>query len=79
MRTLHLSPVFVGHVQTIDLPNLTLRRDKDPITMQVNKDTYVWKRGKQVGLDEIKIGDQGVACGSVTTSGFLAVRINIYK
>lgn len=71
---------FVGHVQTIDLPNLTLRRrDKDPITMQLSKDVYVWKRGKQVGVDEIKIGDQGVACGSATTSGFVAVRINIYK
>jgi hypothetical protein len=71
---------FVGHVQTIDLPNLTLRRrEKDPITMQVRKDAYVLKRGKQVGGDEIKIGDQGVACGSVTTSGFVAVRINIYK
>jgi len=70
---------FVGHVQTIDLPNLTLRRrDKDPITMQVSKDAYVWKRGKQVGVNDIKIGDQGVACGSVTTSGFVAVRINIY-
>jgi hypothetical protein len=71
---------FVGHVQTIDLPNLTLRRrDKDPITMQVGKDAYVWKRGKQVGVDEIKVGDQSVACGSVTTSGFVAARINIYK
>ena len=71
---------FVGHVQTMDLPNLILwRRDKDPITMQVSKDAYVWKRGKQVGVDEIKIGDQSVACGSVTTSGFVAVRINIYK
>jgi hypothetical protein len=47
--------------------------------MQVGKDTYVWKRGKQVGVDEIKIGDQSVACGSVTTSGFGAVLINIYK
>lgn len=71
---------FVGHVQTIDLPNLTLqRRDKDPVTMQVSKDASVWKRGKQVGVDEIKIGDQSVACGSVTTSGFVAVRINIDK
>jgi len=69
---------LAGHVQTIDLPNLTLRRrDKDPITMQVSKDAYVWKRGKQVGVDEIEIGDQSVACGSVTTSGFVAVRINI--
>ena len=71
---------FVGHVQTIDLPNLTLqRRDKDPITMRVSKNAYIWKRGKQVGVDEIKVGDQSVACGSVTTSGFVAVHINIYK
>ena len=70
----------MGHVQTIDLPNLTLqRRDKDPITMQVSKDAHVWKRGKQVGVDEIRIGDQSVACGSVTTGGFVAVRIDIYK
>jgi len=47
--------------------------------MQVSKDAYVWKRGKQVGVNDIKIGDQGVACGSVTTSGFVAVRINIYE
>ena len=71
---------FVGHVATIDLPNLTLRRRvKDPITMQVGKDAYVWNRGKQVGVDEIKTGDQSVACGSVTNSAFVTARINIYK
>ena len=71
---------FVGYVQTIEPPNLSLRtRDKDPITMQVSKDAYVRKRGKQVSVDEIKIGDQGVVCGSVKTSGFMADRINIDK
>jgi len=34
---------------------------------------------KHVSVDEIKIGDQSVACGSVTTRGFIADRINIYK
>lgn len=67
---------FVGYVQTIDPPNLTpLPRDKDPITMKVSKDAYVGKRGKHLSVDEIKIGDQIVACGSVTTSGFIADRI----
>jgi hypothetical protein len=67
---------FVGHVQTIDPPNLTLRfRDKDPITMKVSEDAYVGKRGKHVSVDEIKSGDQIVACGSVTTSEFIADRI----
>ena len=71
---------FVGYVQTIDPPNFILRpRDKDPITMHVSKDAYVRKRGKHVSVDEIKIGDQSVACGSVTTRGFIADRINIYK
>lgn len=67
---------FVGHVQTIDPPNLALRpRDKNPITMQVSKDVYVGKRGKHFSVDEIKIGDQIVACGSLATSGFIADRI----
>jgi hypothetical protein len=67
---------FVGYVQTIEPPNLTLRpRDKDPITMKVSKDAYVGKRGKHVSVDEIKIGGHIVACGSVTTSGFIADRI----
>ena len=71
---------FVGYVQTIDPPNFILRpRDKDPITMHVSKDAYVRKRGKHVSVDEIKIGDQSVACGSVTTRGFIADRINIDK
>ena len=47
--------------------------------MHVSKDVYVRKRGKHVSVDEIKIGDQIVACGSVTTSGLIADRINIYK
>ena len=71
---------FVGYVQTIDPPNLILRpRDKDPITMHVSKDAYIRKRGKRVSVDEIKIGDQSVACGSVTSRGFIADRIDISK
>jgi len=71
---------FVGYVQTIDPPNLILRpRDKDPITMHVSKDAYIRKRGKRVSVDEIKIGDQSVVCGSVMTSGFIADRIDISK
>jgi hypothetical protein len=71
---------FVGYVQTIGPPILVLGpRDKDPITMHVSKDAYVRKRGKHVSADEIKIGDQSVVCGSVTTSGFIADRINIYE
>ena len=49
------------------------------ITMHVSKDAYVRKRGKHVSVDEIKIGDQIVACGSMTTSGFITDRINIDK
>lgn len=57
---------FVGHVQTIDPPNLALwPRDRNPVTMQVSKDVYVGKRGKHLSVNEIKIGDQIVACGSV--------------
>jgi len=71
---------FGGYVQTIDPPNFILRpRDKDPITMHVSKDAYVRKRGKHVSVDEIKVGDQSVVCGSVTTRGFIADRINIDK
>ena len=71
---------FAGYVQAIDPPSLTMRpRDKDPITMQVSKGTHVWKLGKHVSVGEIKLGDQGVACGSETTSGFIADRINIHK
>ena len=71
---------FVGYVQTIDPPSLTLRpRDKDPITMQISKDAHVWRGGKHVSVDEIKIGDQSVVCGSVMTSGFIADRIDISK
>lgn len=70
---------FVGYVQTIEPPNLTLRpRDKEPITIKVSKDAYVGKRGKHVSVNEIKIGDHIVACGSVTTSGFIADRIYKY-
>ena len=42
--------------------------------MKVSKDAYVGKRGKHVTVDEIKIGDHIFACGSVTTSGFIADR-----
>jgi len=71
---------FMGYVQTIDPPSLTLRpRDKDPITMQVSKDAHVWEGGKHISVGEIKVGDQGVACGSETISGFIADRINIHR
>jgi hypothetical protein len=71
---------FVGYVQTIDPPNLILRaRDKDPITMQISKDADVWKGGKHVSVGEIKAGNQGAACGSETTSGFIADRIIVHK
>ena len=71
---------FVGYVQTIDPPSLTLRpRDKDPVTMQISKDAHVWKGGKHVSVGEIKAGDQGAACGSETTSGFIADRIIVHK
>jgi hypothetical protein len=71
---------FAGYVQTINLPSLTLRpRDKDPITMQISKDAHVWRGGKHVSVDEIKIGDQSVACGSIATGGFIADRITVHK
>jgi hypothetical protein len=47
--------------------------------MHVSKGAYIRKRGKRVSVDEIKIGDQSVACGSVTSRGFIADRIDISK
>ena len=71
---------FVGYVQAIEPPNIILRpHGKDPLAIQVSKGAQAWKRGKYVSVNEIKVGDQGVACGSVTANGFIADRINIYK
>jgi hypothetical protein len=71
---------FVGYVQILDEPDLTLQRHgQDPKTMQLSREAYVEKRGKQIGVDEIRVGDQIVACGSVESSGFVARRVTVYK
>jgi len=71
---------FVGYVQTIDAPDLTLRRHgEDPKTIRLSMEAYVEKRGNQLSVDQIRVGDQIVVCGSVESSGFVARRVTVYK
>ena len=69
---------YGGNVESIDLPNITIRQPNNQTkNLQWEKETSVRKLTKQASIDEINVGNQIVACGSVTASGFVAVRINI--
>jgi len=71
---------FSGYVQSIELSNLTLRRPGRQVkTVQLSKNTSVRVRTRQSTVEDIKVGDQIVACGSVENGGFVAKRITAYK
>jgi len=69
---------YGGNVESIDLPNITIRQPNNRTkNLQWQKETSIRKLAKQTSIDGINVGDQIVACGSVTTTGLVAVRINI--
>jgi preprotein translocase subunit YajC len=71
---------FSGYVQSIDPSRLTLRRvGRDAQTVQLSKNTSVRVRTRQSAVEDIKVGDEIIACGFVENGDFVAERINLSK
>jgi hypothetical protein len=71
---------FSGYVQSIDPSSLTLRRaGRDAQTVQISKNISVRVRTRQSAVEDIKVGDEIIACGSVENGDFVVERINLSK
>jgi hypothetical protein len=71
---------YGGNAESIDLPTITIRQPNNRTkNLQWEKETSIRKYTKQTNIDEINVGDQIVACGSLENGGFVAKRINLLK
>lgn len=71
---------FSGYVQSINLSSLSVRRpDRDAKTVQLNKNTSVRVRTRQSAIEEIKVGDEIIVCGSVENGDSVADRVTLFK
>ena len=79
-KSAELLTCYGGNVESIDLPSITIRQPNNQTKrLQWEKETSIRKSTKQTSIDEIKVGDQIVACGSLANGGFVAKRINLFK
>jgi hypothetical protein len=75
-----LESCFAGNVESIDLPNITiLQPNNQTKTLHWSKETSVWRRGEQIGIDKIKMGDHILSCGSVKNASFVTKRITVLE
>ena len=71
---------FSGYVQSIDPSSLTLRRaGRDAQPVQISKNTSVRVLTRLSAVEDIKVGDEIIACGSVENGEFVAESLNLSK
>ena len=79
-KSAELLTCFGGNVESINLPSITIRQPNNRTkNLQWEKETSIRKYTKQASIDEIDVGDQIVACGSIENGAFVAKRINLLK
>jgi uridine phosphorylase len=59
---------------------VTLRRaGREAQTVQLSKNTFVRILTRRSAIEDIKVGDQIIACGSVENGAFVAEIVNLSK